>query len=282
MAACLFPYHVEAKRPLRYEDKYIPVPCGRCPECLKRRSMQWTFRIAKEAENCISALFVTLTYNTSTVPITKNGFMTLDKEHVKTLMHKLRSYHAEKNLPKLRYYICGEYGGNRQRPHYHAIILNCNVQAILDRWPYGSVHIGKTQDASIAYTVGYLNKGKIVPAHKNDDRQPEFSHMSKGLGKGYITEPMIKFHWQSPEHLFLTLPDGVKISLPRYYRDKIFPKDTFEGDLMRKQQADFMKKKIAELEKQNTQTFEEKNASRLNSIDIYRRQQQQKRTKDGQ
>jgi hypothetical protein len=65
-------------------------------------------------------------------------------------------------------------------------------------------------------------KGKI-PVHKNDDRQKEFSLMSKGLGSNYLTEQMINWHKADiTKRMYVPMKDNKKIAMPRYYKDKIY------------------------------------------------------------
>jgi len=224
----MYPYHVERKVFHKQDDAYIPVPCGRCPECLKRRSSIWGFRLRKESERAKSALFVTLTYDTAYVPISPNGFMTLDYRDVQKFFKRLRFFHQDKKHP-IRYYVCGEYGSKRRRPHYHLILFNTDELSIAKAWvhptdyqPLGHIDFGTVAGASISYTVKYINKGQWKPDHKNDDRHPEFSNMSKGLGENYLTPAIVDYHRSHLEKAYVTLEDGLKIAMPRYYKDKLF------------------------------------------------------------
>lgn len=227
----MYPYQVERKAYHKQEDAYIPVPCGRCPECLKRRASVWGLRLRKEEERNKSALFVTLTYDTQYVPISKNGFMTLDYRDVQKFFKRLRKPRPaalNKEYP-IRYYVCGEYGSQRKRPHYHLILFNTDELSVLKAWvhpqtyqPYGHVEFGTVTGKSISYTIKYLNKGAWQPMHKNDDRYPEFSNMSKGLGQNYLTPAVIKHHRDNLEKAYVTIEDGLKVAMPRYYKNKIF------------------------------------------------------------
>lgn len=228
MAQCMYPYQVERKAYHKQEDAYVPVPCGRCPECLKRRSSIWGFRLQKEEERTKSAHFVTLTYDSKYVPISSNGFMTLDYRDVQKFFKRLRKLHNDKQYP-IKYYVCGEYGSKRRRPHYHIVLFNSDELAISKAWihptdyrPLGNVHFGEVSGASISYTIKYINKGQWRPDHSKDDRYPEFSHMSLGLGSNYLTEDTIKYHTQNIDKAYITLRDGIKMAIPRYYKDKIF------------------------------------------------------------
>lgn len=176
---CLTPFTVRNK----LTNESIPVPCGRCPSCLARRVSGWSFRLMQEDKISTSAVFLTLTFDTANVPLSNNGFMTLEKKPFQLFMKRLRKAHG-KDHPPLRYYACGEYGGVTQRPHYHAILFNANVELIAGAWaidgkPIGNIHYGSVTGASVGYTLKYMNKPKRKPQHQRDDRLPEFALMSK-------------------------------------------------------------------------------------------------------
>jgi len=209
------------------------VPCGKCYNCKRRRTSSWSVRLIKEGERSISAHFLTLTYNTDSVPISDNGFMTLNKSDLQKFFKRLRKWHG-KNTTPLKYYAVGEYGGQTKRPHYHIVIFNANLEHFERSWsidlkPLGQIHIGTITEASIGYTLKYICKESQIPMHKNDDRQKEFALMSKGLGSNYLTEKMLTWHKNKPEErVFVPLKDGKKAPLPRYYKQKIY--DEFEKE----------------------------------------------------
>lgn len=202
----------------------IPVPCGKCPNCVARKTSGWSFRLLKQEEISYSALFVTLTYDTKHVPISKNGFMTLDKTDVQKFMKRLRKL----TNTQIKYYAAGEYGSKTMRPHYHIILFNAKKSEIEKAWtlenkPLGSIYIGSVSGASVGYTLKYISKQGKIPMHKNDDRKKEFSLMSKGLGKNYLTENIINWHKDIlTERMYVPLKDNKKIAMPRYYKDKIY------------------------------------------------------------
>jgi hypothetical protein len=220
---CITPFY--KKEPIRGE--YMPLPCGKCPPCKKRRTSGWSFRLIKEGERSNSALFITLTYDTEFVPITSNGFMTLNLLDLQKFFKRLRKRTNE----KIKYYAVGEYGSQKARPHYHIILFNCNKEHIIDSWvinykSIGSVHIGNVSSASIGYTLKYMCKESKIPLHQNDDRKKEFSVMSKGLGSNYLTENMIKWHKNDLlNRMYVPIEDGKKIAMPRYFKDKMYSDD---------------------------------------------------------
>lgn len=172
----------------------------------------------KEAEVSHSAFFITLTYENA--KITENGFMTLVKADFQKFMKRLRKLNNE----KLVYYAVGEYGGKTNRPHYHAIIFNSNQETISKAWKKGQIHIGSVNERSVGYTLKYISKEK-KPTFNRDDREPEFSLMSKGIGKNYLTNSMKKWHYNDLlNRMYCVAQDGIKIPMPRYYKDKLYTK----------------------------------------------------------
>jgi len=161
-------------------------------------------------------------------------------------MKKLRKQNPE----KISYYTAGEYGSERTRPHYHSIMFNLDLEIILGKsmawqcinfphiymdgkyqlkdkiWNMGYITIGRVEGASIAYTLEYLQKGRIIPQHKHDDREKEFSLMSKKLGNNYLTKQTLDWHTKDkktmPDRFYLPLKDGYAAPMPRYYKEKIY------------------------------------------------------------
>lgn len=197
-------------------------PCGRCPECCKRRTSHWSFRLMQEEKVSFSSLFLTLTYDTAKLDehnFTPNGLLTICKRHPQLFMKRLRKL----NSTKLTYYLVGEYGGRFNRPHYHVILFNADVRTIQDAWTYGAVHYGFVSGASVGYTLKYISKGRTAGWRDGDDRCPEFSLMSKGIGENYLTPQMRKWHLDDLENRMCVPLEGGKIaSMPRYYRDKLY------------------------------------------------------------
>lgn len=198
------------------------VPCGKCPACYKRRVSQWSFRLMQEDKISFSSHFITLTYDTKNIPLTDRGYMSLDIHNVQLFIKRLRK-DRRNNGRTIKYYMAGEYGGKTLRPHYHLIIFNCDIASIQECWAQGNIHYGTVSGASVGYTLKYLSKRGLIPQHKNDDRQPEFALMSKGLGKSYLTPAMVKWHGtDKANRMYCNLNDGQKIGMPRYYKNKLY------------------------------------------------------------
>lgn len=182
--ACLTPFVVKDAN-----NCSVPVPCGKCPPCLARRVSGWSFRLMQERNHSLTANFITLTYDTKHVPITRNGFMSLSKRDLQLFFKRLRKISVRS--VRIKYYAVGEYGGRSFRPHYHLILFNADIRLIQQAWsidgsPIGSVHYGNDDgvcEKSVGYALKYMTKRARIPLHQNDDRLPEFSLMSKPSAK---------------------------------------------------------------------------------------------------
>ena len=219
---------------LKEENGGHQVPCGKCYNCKRRRASSWSVRLMNEYNHSTSGHFVTLTYDSKYIPISKKGFRTLNKKHLQEFFKRLRQWHG-KNHTSIKYYAVGEYGGKTYRPHYHIILFNANIELIEKSWsdcvnkksklyrPLGQIHYGTLTDASVGYTLKYISKAKRIPLLQNDDRLPEFALMSKGLGKNYLTSKMVQWHKNKPEErVYVPLQDGKKAPMPRYLKERIF------------------------------------------------------------
>lgn len=218
---CYSPYYVETPKAaaLGY-SRGIPVPCGKCPNCKRRRVAEWAFRLRKEDEISPAAFFVTLTYISA--PMSANGMMTLKPRDLTLFWKRLR-----KAGHKFRYYAVGEYGTLRKRPHYHAIVFMADAitqtdfhVACYQAWALGQVDVGSVSGASIAYTLKYIDKPSRIPEHPRDDRVKEFSRSSNNLGANYMTDDIKDYHNTHLDKLYVLL-DGYKVPMSKYYRDRI-------------------------------------------------------------
>lgn len=226
MPNCISPVQVKQK-----DQNPVYVKCGKCYVCQSKRTSGWGFRLAKQSELYVHSLFVTLTYNNESIPFSKNGFRTLKKDDLTNFFKRLRK--SATLVQKITYYACGEYGTLKKRPHYHIILFGCTYSQITRAWahydktkkqykPIGEIYFGNVQGASCSYVLKYLTKPKTVGLHPRDDREPEYSVMSKGIGANYLTEQMIRYHHADLENRLCIHTEGKKISMPEYYKKQIY------------------------------------------------------------
>lgn len=219
--------------------------CGKCVGCRLERSRQWAVRCMHEAQMHSENCFITLTYDEVHVP---PGF-SLRYKDFQLFMKKLRRM-ADQSI---RFFMCGEYGGQHSRPHFHACLFGYDFRdkvafrrvgggAMLYRspslerlWPLGFSTIGAVTFESAAYVARYVMKkvdgaGASVDVCDNVDkntgevvgRVPEFCHMSLGRVPGDgIGGPWLKKFRSDVFPSGKVVANGVETKAPRYY-DKQF------------------------------------------------------------
>lgn len=161
------------------------LPCGSCVGCQISRAREWAIRLSLEQQLHSVVSFVTLTYADRYCP------PTLSKGHVSLFFRYLR-----REVGKLRFFACGEYGEKRERPHYHAILFGPSEREVLERaWGRkGFVTVEPVTPARISYAAGYCAKklgfdrpeGEEVDFETGEVYQhvPPFLQMSRRPGIG--------------------------------------------------------------------------------------------------
>lgn len=178
--------------------------------------------------------FVTLTYDNKHLP--PDG--SLNYKHFQDFLKRLRKQQ------KIRFYMCGEYGENMGRPHYHAILFNCHFQDQLyfkttggfklytsntlnKLWPLGQNNlIGAVSLESAGYVTRYCTKvitGDLAKDHyavynqetgEIHQRQPEFCKSSNRPGIG---APWLLTHLTDVYPSDQVITNGKPSKPPRYY-----------------------------------------------------------------
>lgn len=225
----------------RGNSDQIQLPCGQCCGCRLERSRQWAVRCVHESsmhsENC----FVTLTYDSKFVPA-DGGLRYADFQ---LFMKRLRRRFSGRVI---RFYMCGEYGENFSRPHFHVCLFgldfpdrklhsrsgsgNCLYRsAILEGlWPSGFSSVADFSFQTAAYVARYVMKkvnGQLSKDHYEVvdpvsgevfDRSPEFCHMSlkPGIGAGWFA----KYGLSDVVVRDAVVINGVEATVPKYY-DKL-------------------------------------------------------------
>lgn len=158
-------YPISIINPSKYvdihrKDRFIlQVPCGKCAECQKTKSLEWNFRTYYEFLRIFElggdnfAYFDTLTYDDEHLPFMSDiipelprvpCFRSIDLVNfLKNLRTNLsRKFHIDKDA--FSYFICSEYGSLRGRPHYHMLLfMRCKIDplklsALVSKlWKYG-------------------------------------------------------------------------------------------------------------------------------------------------
>lgn len=227
-------------RSLRFErgvvGKAVSLPCGKCLGCKLERSRQWAVRIVHEAKMHEASAFITLTFSPEHLP--KDA--SLSVETCQLFLKRLRARVAP---TRIRFFLCGEYGEQFGRPHYHAIIFGFDFpdkvplkrsgefalyesKLLSDTWGLGFASIGEVSFDSAAYVASYATK-KILTNREDEakrlkGRRPEFLLMSRrpGIGRAWI-DKFASDVYPSDE----IISRGVSARPPRYYDQVLEVKD---------------------------------------------------------
>jgi len=197
----------------------IPLPCGKCLACKVNYSRDWSIRCLLEASLHKNNYFVTFTYDDEHLPVDRR----LNPDDMTNFIKRLRN-----NLEGVRYFYCGEYGSTTFRPHYHAILFNCDIpdlkfignrdgnpfyesKFLRDLWQLGNIQVGEVTLATCEYVARYVIK------KFNTKFGDEFLRMSlkPGLGAEYFYK-----HFETIYDTDGVYVAGQKHGIPRYF-DKL-------------------------------------------------------------
>lgn len=230
-----------------FEDLEILVPCGQCIGCKLDRSLEWATRITHEASLHSKSSFVTLTYEDRHLPPNQS----LRKKDAQDFMKRLRFFSDH----PLRYYLCGEYGSESQRPHYHICLFGedfssdrvpwkpsssghmlYNSPSLTVRWGFGHCVIGDLTFETAAYTARYVTKkisGEKAASHYGL-REPEFSLMSRrpGIGDDWLKKNVVDL-----ENGLCWASNGLT-KMPKFYQKKISQNKLLKLKFKQKKEAE--------------------------------------------
>lgn len=203
---------------------YQIIPCRHCQECKMKYAEEWGIRCSHEFQIRKVASFITLSIDSAKANLFNteknlkhyckrciNGSRyikypvdyTLCKGMLLDEIKRMRDTLFKRYGIKIRYFGCGEYGSEKDRPHYHLIIFGYDFpdrrfielskkgipiyhsEELQEMWKYGLATVQEVNHRACLYTAKYcLKKLKY-----NDDisemeayygREPEFLVMSKG------------------------------------------------------------------------------------------------------
>ncbi len=250
----------------------MAVRCHQCLGCRVDHRIMWAIRIVHESYLHLDShgnSWLTLTYrdpSECTRQQLKDGHYipanySLRPEDVSKFIRKLRKQNPDH---KIRYFYCGEYGDENQRPHYHVCLFNHSfhdqllfkddegvytyTSPSLDAvWPFGFSTVAELNFQTASYTAGYCHKkitGKRAKEHylRCDEHGeaywilPEYIRMSTGRGKP--SGLGAKFYEEFKSDIFPSdetpVPGhGITQLVPRYYQDILQSEDPATLELVK-------------------------------------------------
>lgn len=228
-------------------------PCGQCGNCRINNRRAWQARLLLEAACHEYASFITLTLQDVGTP------SVLLRRYPKAFIRVLARDHD------FRYFLAAEYGGKTGRAHYHVHLFSklfIPALAVQRAWPFGKIHFGDSEPASLDYVLGYLLKEPSPwPIAQ---RYPEFRMHSQGLGK-LALGPLLVDGTTLPREFCVF---GRKWPIPRYLRDRAKKMGFTVSDTQTTQLEHFEQKALQALWANQTIPFESKEQALL---DLYAR-----------
>lgn len=226
------------------EGSSIAIPCGQCIGCRLDKAYQWAIRCVHESKMHDRNVFITLTYNQESVPHDYSVKLRDWQLFMKKLRHRKGA--------GVRFLAVGEYGDIGLRPHYHALLFNCDFHSkdvvrvdpkigpvytsseLAELWPVGSHEIGSVTPSSADYCCRYSLKkingdkadahyNRVSPIDGNTYRvATEFMVSSRrpGIGATWLE----KFKGDAFPSDFLII-DGQRRKPPAYYFRKLSEDD---------------------------------------------------------
>lgn len=278
------------------------IPCGKCIECRLENSRQWATRGYLESIYYKNNYFVTLTYDDQHLPkveemTTEEGITyteqpgiidwhgCLNPKDLELFVKNLRKIMADKKIQAegIRVMECGEYGNQNKenpklgyRPHYHLILLNCNLpldtfynprvdwqkaihwqnKIIEAAWsePGTKGHPGKQKGIceiceanwnTIAYVARYVTK-KIYGDESEDHyamrgQKKEFFRVSNrpGIGRQYYEDHKEEIY--KNDRVMIRNRNGtVWVNPPKYYDDLYEQEDPEHMEYIKKKRRKHM------------------------------------------
>lgn len=253
--------------------------CGDCPECYKKRALEWCTRVGHELASYENSIFVTLTYDDAKLTYTKNE----DGEDIPSYFFDYRDFQnfmkrLRQRIPntRIRYFTSIEYGGKHGRLHYHAIIFNFhpslqrrnkttptvispsghqlyNSSFLEELWPHG-FHSFSEASVETAYYIASYALSDTTYVNDMGEILSDKLKCSQGIGLDFFIVNMETLIAQAIHY---------KRPLPRYYRKKLLAHYPLQHKKMENLLVDLRKiskdddtyARIIEFEKKNKKTL---------------------------
>lgn len=239
---------------------YEEIPCGKCEGCRADYAREWATRIMLECKKYEHNYMVTLTYDDEHLPKVigvdwKTGeykeLSTLVPRHVQLFLKKLRKAYTKGQYGEIkfdphtgiRYYMCGEYGDQKGRAHYHIIFFNLPIpdlkdwqvnkkgymqeksQLIENIWGMGLTSVCPVTYEVALYVASYVMKKRKGPTAKEEyelrNQVPEYTNMSRkpGIAAEYFNEKGEKIY-ETQKIWIQTQKTLIEAKPPRYFDKK--------------------------------------------------------------
>lgn len=221
---CIAPTKLANK--LLPEKNWQAVPCGKCPECLSKRAINWATRVEHQLVTTPDSTFITLTYDD--VKKTNYDYHYSDFQ---SFMKRLRERYKHQTL---KHMTSIEYGGQNGRLHFHSIIFNWypttrnhtiselkktssgfmiyRSSELESLWTHGYSSIAPATSATAYYIASYALSDGAYECPVSGEILSDKLRVSQGLGLEYFLKN---------RHQIIAAAFFNKQPIPRYYKKKL-------------------------------------------------------------
>lgn len=222
----------------------VPIGCGNCIECRKKKRREWTTRLSEELRTDKNCKMITLTF--SNEAITKlykdeklKGLKDYDLDNAAATLAVRRFLERwrKKYKKSLKHWLVTELGHNgTENIHMHGILWTTNLNEVERIWNYGWVYKGKpnslggyenyVNEKTVNYSVKYITKTD----NKHKFYKPKIL-VSPGIGRKYVDRldaQLNKFNTNGETREVYINKTGVRTALPMYLRGKIYSEEERE------------------------------------------------------
>lgn len=210
--------------------KLVPVGCGKCMECRKKKKNEWNVRLLEEVRDDNKGKFITLSFSEEELSYleqeiqyedeTIEGYDLENKCAKLAIRRFLERWRAETGK-SVKHWFVTELGQTKtERIHLHGILWTDDLRTLQKAWKYGRVWVGLyCTERTVNYMVKYISK-----TDKLHEEYKPIILTSPGVGSGYMKHPNAnnnRFKGEKTTETYRTR-QGFKKALPIYYRNKIY------------------------------------------------------------
>lgn len=210
--------------------EYVPVSCGKCIECRKKKRREWMVRLSEELRGGGNPpLFVTLTISDEQM---KRVPYKNDNETAKVFVKWFRENVRQKTDHSPKHYFVTELGEDKGRIHLHGFVW-ANEEIVRKCWIYGFIHVGTFVNEK---SINYMTKYMLKESYDKNFTPQVFA--SKGIGACYFNRKdwqKNRFKENNTQEIY-RFRNGSKMYMPQYYRNKIYSDDEREKLWIEKQE----------------------------------------------
>lgn len=222
--------------------KYVPIGCGKCIECTKKKAREWQVRLLEDIRVNKNGIFITLTFSDQSIAeLNKEvdekleGFER-DNQIATIAMRRFLERWRKKFKRSLRHWTITELGHkNTENLHLHGIIWTTEtIETIAQIWHYGYIwpkneierRRNYINERTISYITKYITKKNIT----NKTYKPIIL-TSPGIGNNYtntFNSKLNKYNNNKTIETYRT-NTGHTIALPIYWKNKIYTENEREN-----------------------------------------------------